>query len=120
MFHRVDDPYVIDCARYFRLAELLPCYDGAVRFAVIRDLRDESPADDGYASLIGSGAGVPGAGPVTGDGLTVTHDDALPFVPHGVRGQFSGGGAPVAFDDIAGLAAMSQQPGFPSIEYQGG
>lgn len=41
--HRIDDVAALDASRYYRLAELLPSYDGAVRrrFEVI--LRESEP-----------------------------------------------------------------------------
>lgn len=47
VFHRIDDPSSLDAPRYFRLAELLPFYDGAVRhrfqLALIEEARKEQP-----------------------------------------------------------------------------
>lgn len=99
--HRIDDPMSMDCARYFRLAELLPAYEGAVRMAALRDVRESRTSPEGGGS-----------------------DDDVAAARHAAvatgmsdPGQV-GAGEVVAVDDVAALAAMSQQPGFPGITYQ--
>lgn len=41
VFHRVDDMYLLPARRFFRLAGLLPAYDGAVRRALLADQETE-------------------------------------------------------------------------------
>lgn len=43
VFHRVDDPMQLDSPRYFRLAERLVHYDGALRHALAAELERRSP-----------------------------------------------------------------------------
>lgn len=52
--HRIDDVAALDASRYYRLAELLPSYDGAVRrrFEVI--LRESEPVITATPSGTGS------------------------------------------------------------------
>lgn len=58
VFHRIDDPMQIDAARYFRLSEFLPAYDGAVRRRFERILRDaEKTPDTGEPAPVSSTAG---------------------------------------------------------------
>lgn len=51
VFHRIEDPQALPSSRYYRLAEMLPSYDGAVRrrFEVVlaeaeRDQARHTPA----------------------------------------------------------------------------
>lgn len=96
MFHRVDDPEALDVTRYFELAELLPVYDGACRAAALRQLRETGPDVGDYLT------GAPATGAPVADPAVHHHDPSLP---------------PASTDDIASLAAMSRQAGFPGIEY---
>jgi hypothetical protein len=43
VFHRVDDPMQLPSARFFTLAELLPCYAGAVRAHFQVALAEDAP-----------------------------------------------------------------------------
>lgn len=63
MFHRIEDPKQLDSARYYRLAELLPSYDGAVRRAFERILyeaqqqKEGSPAPQARPARVATNAG---------------------------------------------------------------
>lgn len=118
VFHRVDDPYALDSALFFTWAEQLPHYQGAVRGYALREAQSRADGMPMNTAAVAAGLTPAAAPPMAGQHI-VTHDDALQFVPDGVRPQFTGEPAVVA-DDIAGLAAMSNVPGFPRIEYEGG
>lgn len=68
VFHRIDDPAELDAARYFRLAELLASYDGAVRARFLTELRKKeeqnrapAPPGAGTQTIAALAAKVPGS-----------------------------------------------------------
>ena len=107
MLHRVDDPLAeLDSARFFRMASRLPLRDGAVRAALIQQLRTEQEI-----AAADTAAATPAPAPpsLSPSAATASAPGARP-------------GARVAHvDDPRVLAAMTQnRQGFPSVAYKGG
>lgn len=44
VFHGIENPLSLPCSRFFRLAEMLPAYDGAVRNRLLSEARRAAAA----------------------------------------------------------------------------
>lgn len=75
VFHRVDDPYRLPSPRFFRLAERLPAYKGAVAAALAADAPPAQPVAPGS-----------GGGPVVLDDVrtvaAMTSDSGFPGIEY--------------------------------------